>query len=108
MECSVDCCRSHGVVALFWSIKYNSETNETDIFFRLISVLVYVYALRERNRRRVPLVTGDKWAQEAGDGEKERVREPNVYIPIAEFLREQFAFIGLSEGVAGTRRVLKF
>lgn len=62
---------SHGVVALFWSIKYYSETNETDgFFFRLISVSVYVYAPGERKRRRVPPVTGDKWAQEAGGGER--------------------------------------
>lgn len=59
-------------------------------------------------------MTGDKWAQEAGVGEREkekewankRVRESvrewvraYIYIPIAEFLREQFVFIGLSKGV---------
>lgn len=37
-------------------------------------------------------MTGDKWAQEAGG-------RASVYIPIAEFLREQFVFIGLSWGV---------
>lgn len=103
MECSIDCCRSHGVVALFWSIKYYSETNETDVFFSAYKCLGICICTGWEKKKKGS--SGDRW-QMGTRGRWWRERVERIYTD-CRILKGTVRFYWIIQGSRGDEKGIK-